>query len=126
MSRCGERWQRFLILGEGFEYHGAGLAPGVAAAMHNESVHFLADYAVHLVEFKLGCDTPDVAEGCVTEATSPIERREYTADVREYEVAQVLATVEALVAVDPDAISRVGRVGLTENLLKYNILNMCV
>jgi len=107
-----------LALLEGVEEHAASLAEWIQAAVDAHAVQFLETSAVELKDLEAWCNVPDVAERDFRKLAAPLgSDADATAEGHQH-VAAVLAAVEALVGVAPDALHGVGAFRLGEDILE--------
>ena len=106
---------------EGRKHSSARLAARGQATSHYNGVEFLGYSAVDLHCADAWGDVPHVAEGDAGEVAAPADGHRDTAQRSADQVAQRLAQIEALVRVLPNAIQRMGMVGLTDGFLKSHL-----
>lgn len=102
-----------------------GLADGITTAADDCAKHLLEASDTDAQVAYTRRVAPDVIEGRHGEIASPEQCNTETAQSRQDSVAKVLATVEAVVAVSPNTVHRMGTIRFTQYIIELN-LNMTV
>ena len=119
MARCSRRCLPLLL--EGVEEQTAGLAAGIHAAVHAQTVDLLAASAVDLANLEHRSDVPDVDEGHAAELGAPLHGDADAVEGGEQHVGQPLAELEAAVGIFPNAVTGVSAFGLSEHILECDL-----